>query len=198
MGPKGLNKLIQQEIDDGLVEQFPGDETDAKRAWPDGVAKGKLGVARADGRDVRLVLDTTISGVNPQAMIPEKASVPNPYDVRHHIQDSPDVPRLAMVLDVSKAHKRIRLGKRDQGLMFFEHEGKLYLYKVCHFGSSFSDWWWKRVAALPTDITHGVLWVSHAGHVYVDDWLWILLQSFGMLQASLILLNFVSQGVPLI
>ena len=59
------------------------------------------------------------------------------------------------------------------------------------------DWWWKRVAALLTDITHNVWWVSHAGLTYVDDGWWIRLQSFGILQASLALLIFVSMGVPL-
>ena len=49
------------------------------------------------------------------AVIPEKAMVPGPYDVRQHVQGSPDKPRLGLVIDVSKAHKRIKLAQADQG-----------------------------------------------------------------------------------
>ena len=81
--------------------------------------------------------------------------------------------------------------------MPFEAGGKLYHYLACHFGGAFSDFWWKRVAALVTDITHVLLWLEHAGHVYVDDWLWVLLAGYGTLHGSLIVLIFVALGVPL-
>ena len=47
------------------------------------------------------------------------------------------MPRVAMIVDVSKAHKRVRLRHRDQGLMFFEVAGQLFYYVVCHFGGAF-------------------------------------------------------------
>ena len=61
-----------------------------------------------------------MSGVNPSAVIPEKTSVPGPFDVRHQLQEHPDDDTLALVLDVSKAHKRVRLSYDDKRLILFE------------------------------------------------------------------------------
>ena len=162
--------LIENEIVDGFVVEFLGSEEDARKEWPTGVAKGRLGIAKSEGHADRLLLDTTISGVNPMTIIPEKTMVPGPYDVRHHIQPDPSKERVALVVDVSKAHKRVKLAKADRGLMLFEAANRLLEYAVCHFGGAFSDYWWKRVAALITDVTHLLLWVAHGGRVYVDDW----------------------------
>ena len=164
-----LVSLVQQEVSEGFVAEWSGSLEDARRAWPTGVAKGKLSVARSLGKADRLILDTTVSGVNPQAIIPEKTAVPGPYDVRQYIRPDPDRGRVDLVIDVAKAHKRVRLNKHDQGLMLFEAAGKLYHYLVCHFGGAFSDFWWKRVAALVMDVVHNVIWLELGGHVYVDD-----------------------------
>ena len=120
-----LHRLIQAEVDSGFAAIWNGSEEDARRAWPTGVAKGKLGIAQALGREDRLILDTTISGVNPLAAIPEKASVPGPFDIRHHVQGHPDDYFVGLTLDASKAHKRVRLARPDQGLMLFGVENVL-------------------------------------------------------------------------
>ena len=104
-------QLVHQEVLDGFVSEYAGSFEDAKAEWPTGVAKGKLSVARAPGRADRLILDTTVSGVNPLAVMPEKTAVPGPYDVRHHILPSPDSERVGLVVDVSKAHKRVKLAR---------------------------------------------------------------------------------------
>ena len=88
-----------------------------------GVAKGTLGVARSVGREDRLLLDTTVSGVNPPATIPEKTSVPGPFDVRHHPQEHPDDGTLALVINVSQAHKRVRLSHAGKGPYAFRAGG---------------------------------------------------------------------------
>ena len=122
-----LRRLIQAEVDSGFVAVWDGSEEDARAAWPTGIAKGKLGIAQALGREDRLILDTTISGVNPLAVIPEKTSVPGPYDSRHHVQEHPDDTFVALTLDASKAHKRVRRSRPDQGLMLFAFEEVLTL-----------------------------------------------------------------------
>ena len=170
-----LRRLVEQEVHDGFVAEFHGTLADAQKLWPSGVAKGKLGIARSAGHTDRLILGTTISGVNPMAIVPEKTMVPGPFDVRHHVQPNPDKRRVALVIDVSKAHKRIKLARADQGLMLFEAANRLYHYLVCHFGDTISELWWKRVAVLITYIAHSLLWTQHGGHVYVDDWLLVML-----------------------
>ena len=80
--------------------------------------------------------------------------MPWPYDAIHHLQEHPDDDTLALAIDVSKAHKRVRLHRDDQGLMLFELAGALYYYLACHFGGALSDYWWKRLAGLITDVCH--------------------------------------------
>ena len=48
-----------------------------------------------------------------------------------------------------------------------------------------------------TDICHHILGVRHAGHVYVDDWIWLFDEYFALLQASLTVMVFVGLGAPL-
>ena len=55
---------------------------EAKAFWPKGLALGKLNVVFADGKDPRLVLDSTICGVNPRCHIPERVTLPMAADLR--------------------------------------------------------------------------------------------------------------------
>ena len=63
--PQEVAALIEKEIEQGWVEQTNMSLEEAKAFWPKGVALGKLNVVFADGKDPRLVLDSTICGVNP-------------------------------------------------------------------------------------------------------------------------------------
>ena len=49
--------LVQEEVDQGWVLAYPGSLDEAQKEYPAGVAIGKLGVARSDGRAPRLVVD---------------------------------------------------------------------------------------------------------------------------------------------
>ena len=53
----------------------------AKKHWPKGTALGKLNLVLAEGRDPRLVLDSTICGVNPKCHLPEKVALPMAADI---------------------------------------------------------------------------------------------------------------------
>ena len=67
-------KLIQKELDDGFIEELP-DIVTAEQRWPKGIALGKLGVVHADGRESRLVLDSTICGMNGRCHLPANYSI---------------------------------------------------------------------------------------------------------------------------
>ena len=67
--PDDVSALIQKEIDEQWVEEFHGTLEDAQMRWPKGVAIGKLGLALSDSRPPRLVLDSTICGVNGRCTI---------------------------------------------------------------------------------------------------------------------------------
>lgn len=61
--PAITEQLIQKELADGFIEEIP-DIATAEKCWPQGIALGKLGVVHAGNRDPRLVLDSTICGMN--------------------------------------------------------------------------------------------------------------------------------------
>ena len=80
--PDDVSSLIQKEIDEQWVEEFHGTLEDAQMRWPKGVAIGKLGLALSDSRPPRLVLDSTVCGVNGRCVIPEHATLPSAQDVK--------------------------------------------------------------------------------------------------------------------
>ena len=184
LDPCVTSRLIQEDVDAGFVAEFKGDAVAAKKHWPKGIAIGKLGVAYAEGRDPRLVLDSTAPGVNPSCTIKEKTFLPSLQDLRDASTWTDDC--VGLTLDVSKAHKRVKVRPDEQGLLLFEHDGKLFHYQVCHFGATFSAYWWARLSACIHRVLHKLLWVPHFGFIYVDDWLWLLRKRFGHLHASLI------------
>ena len=141
--PDTVSRLIQEVIDAKFVQEFHGDIAQAKDRWPKGVAVGRLSVAKSDQRDPRRCLDSTIPNVNAKVQIKEKSF--------HHHQCVEDIVSARVVahsseavgptIDVSKAHKRLRIRQDECEVFLFQHCGKLYDYKVCHFGARFSAAW---------------------------------------------------------
>ena len=187
--------LIDADLEQGFVKEFEGTLADAKKRWPKGVAVGKLGVAYADGRDPRLVLDSTAPGVNPCCVINEKTFNPSLHD----LQDIGDLAEnvTALTLDVSKAHKRVKVHDEEQGLLLFEHNGRLFYYCVCHFGAKFSAYWWARVGGCMHRLLHLLVWAAHFGFLYVDDWLWLFDETVAPLHASLVVALLLVLNCPL-
>ena len=74
--PAVLQELIDKELQDGYIACFDGTEADAKLHWPKGAAIGKLNVVLAQGRDPRMVLDSTICNLNPRCHLPERVQMP--------------------------------------------------------------------------------------------------------------------------
>ena len=80
--PALLKQLLLKEINNGWVSKFDGSREDAERRWPGRTAIGKLNVVLADGKDPRLVLDSTVSNANPLCKIPEHVAPPSALDVQ--------------------------------------------------------------------------------------------------------------------
>ena len=62
-----VQDLVREEVNQGWVSPFHGDLAAAQERWPLGVAVGKLGL---DGRPARLVVDSSICGVNSRCKMP--------------------------------------------------------------------------------------------------------------------------------
>ena len=169
--PQEVEALIHKEIEQGWVERTNMSLEEAKAFWPKGVALGKLNVVFADGKDPRLVLDSTICGVNPRCHIPERVTLPMAADLR--LATQPQDSHGAFIgasLDFKAAHKQVKIRPEERGLLLFSHREVLYHYKVCHFGARFSAYWWQRVGAFLMRHIHSLLsFMPHKAWLYVDD-----------------------------
>ena len=80
--PTEVAALIQKEIDNGWVVEAKLSLEEAQKHWPSGTAVGKLNIVFAEGKEPRLVLDSTICGVNPRCHLPERVALPMASDIR--------------------------------------------------------------------------------------------------------------------
>lgn len=163
-------ELVQEEIDRGWVYEFPGTAAEAQLAFPCGIALGRLGIATSDQRPPRLVVDNSICGLNNRCRIPERSTLPSAKEVirSYPIRETrADV--MGFSLDIKSAHKRIVLKPSEQGLVGFTLDGKIFFYRVCPFGASFSAAWWSRLGAFLLRTFHRLIWLVHVAMLYVDD-----------------------------
>ena len=146
--PETLEALLRNEIEQGWVKEFTGSLEEAKQPWPQRTAIGKLNLVFAEGKEPRLVLDSSVCNANQLRSIPEHVALPSSLDVRRSFLSSDQYGAWsALALDVKAARKRIKVRPSDQGALLFAWRGKLYHYTVCHFGAKFSAYWWRRIGA---------------------------------------------------
>lgn len=189
-------ELVQKEVQDGFVECL-GPIAELSKQSKDELFFGKLGIAFST-RKPRLVLDSTISGVNPKVQIQERIFNPTMNDVRNSFPSQPESQEhIALVMDVSAAHKRIKLHPSQKGYSAFSLNGIAYQYKTCHFGATYSAYYWGRLAGFLHRVAHRILFNSHRGFIYVDDWLWVFRKEWAVIQAYLVTCFLNILGVPM-
>ena len=156
--------------------------------WPQGSAIGKLNIVTADGKEPRLVLDSTICNANTLCAVPERVSLPSALDVQRTFQHCDAFGSfVGLSLDFKAARKSVKVSPHEHGCLLFGFQQRLYHYIVCHFGAKFSAYWWQRVGSQITRILHALLSKhSHRAWLYVDDLLAMLARSSWEDQAVLI------------
>ena len=196
--PAITEQLIQKELADGLMDEIPS-IADAEKRWKQGIALGKLGVVHADNRDPRLVLDSTICGMNGRCHLPEKQRLPNLRRVSFFLSTCPPLQEelQGASIDIKAAHKRMLIKEEERGSLLFKFRNRLYAYRTAHFGAKTSAWHWGRVSAALMRLLHCLLYFRHASWVYVDDFLFLFPRSTASIQFafSIILLRVI--GAPL-
>ena len=152
--PTTVQELINKEVDAGWVEPF----------------NGTLGLALSDSRPPRLVLDSTVCGVNPQSRIPEKAALPTARDVVRSYPLRASTRKISGVsFDVKSAHKQMAVHPSYRGYLCFQFRGQIYFYKVCPFGAVISAHFWSRLGGAFQRLFHRLCYLPHASFLYVDD-----------------------------
>ena len=171
--PDTTKRLVQEELGQGWVFEFKGTLEEAKAAYPH-IAIGKLGVAFSDTRPPRLVVDSSVCGVNNRCAIPERTTLPTAKDVvRCYPLCNSNHELAGFSLDIKSAHKRICVKEAEQGLLGFTLGSKIFFYRVCPFGATFSAFWWQRLGGWILRFFHQIIWLVHAAWLYVDDYFWI-------------------------
>ena len=155
-----VDGLLDAKLQEGWIRPVPGGDAALRKQYQR-TAVGKLGVVVSPDRPPRLVVDSSVSGVTSNTCLPNKAPNPNLSDVRKCLPFCPSHDKLAaLVLDVSKAHRRIRIRPQDQGLLCFRHRSVLYQSVTLNFGARASGFYWNRLAGLLVRLTHTVCGTS--------------------------------------
>ena len=93
--------------------------------------------------------------------------------------------------DFKAARKQIQVHPDKHGLLLFRFQGKLYHYRVCHFGGRFSAFWWQRTGAFMLCPMHGLLAMPpHKAWLFVDDLLAALCRPAGGEQLAIMAIFF--------
>ena len=195
--PEIVDDLLKEELAQGWICEVPGGDAELRSRYSQS-AVGKLGLVLSDSRPPRLVVDSSISGVTASTRLPNRSSNPTLMHVRRCLPLSDAREQLcALVLDVSKAHRRLKILPADQGLLCFRHRGRLYQCLTLNFGARASGFYWSRVAGLLVRLVHRIWWVSHSALIYVDDLLCLLEKSSAPLLASVLVVLLQVLNVPM-
>ena len=101
-------------------------------------------------------------------------------------------------VDFKAAHKQVQVRPEEHGLLLFAFQGKLYHYRVCHFGGRFSAFWWQRTGAFLLRQVHGLLaWKPHKAFLFVDDLLCALFRDSAPDMFALVVLFFCAIAAPI-
>ena len=100
----------------------------------------------------------------------------------------------ALVLDVSKAHRRIKIRPQDQGLLCFRHRDRLCQCLTLNFGASY---YWSRTAGLLCRLLHRMIYVNHSLMIYVDDLICLLRKCTSPLLAAFAVIFLLALKVPM-
>ena len=182
--PETLAALVQEELANDWLEEVPLEE--ARKRWQD-IAIGKMNVVLVPDKNPRLIVDETVSGVNPGCMIPERYNLPGLCDLQAGYPLRGQQSELSSFsLDIKAAHKSLLIRERDRGLAGVTFQGRTFFYRVMPFGMSCSAYWWQRLSAFFVRTWHLLLFLAHFLSMYVDDL--ILAMSTGALDVSACLL----------
>ena len=194
--PAFTTELVQEELRQGWTFELPGTLSEAPEQYPIGVSIGKLGMATSPSRPPRLVVDSSICGLNQNCPLPERSSLPSAKDViRSFPLQNSSSNLAALSLDVKSAHKRVAIHPSEHEFVGVSWENKIYFYKASPFGATFSAHWWSRLGGFILRVFHRLLYLPHSASLYVDDF--IIVQEAKVLPLSAALSSLFCRAISL-
>ena len=138
------------------------------------VLQASLGLVHREGAAPRLIGDSSVSNANALCRIEERVELPGLRDVAAFLSRYPEQSWSAFSLDISKAHKRVKVHPSERGLSLFSlrdpcGKQRWVVYHTCTFGCSWAAYWWSRVGAVFVRLGHQLLFHMHFLCMYVDD-----------------------------
>ena len=102
--------LLRKEIANNWIVETSLSIADAREKRPLGIAVGKLNVVFAEGKEPRLVLDSTVCQVNTRCHLPERLSLPLASDLALSTQPE-DTPGafIGASIDFKAANKQVQV-----------------------------------------------------------------------------------------
>lgn len=192
-----VTNLLEEEMAAGFIAEVKGGVSELQSRYPKS-AIGKLAVIVIEGKAPRLVVDSSVSHVTDHTALPNHVSLPKISDVIACCPLGAAVEQMTgYTMDVSKAHRRIKIKPSDRGLLCFWHGTRLFQCLTLNFGARASGWWWNRVAALMVRTFHKMLRYRHALWQYVDDLLVFLDKQSAPLWASLLVILCAVLNIPM-
>ena len=106
--PDIVQSLIQEELDAGFIAHVPGGVPQLKQMYSE-TAIGKLGVVLAPGRSPRLVVDSSISMVTANTVLPNHMLLPRISDIIQCAPEGMALQQMRMVNFTDALHSTLEL-----------------------------------------------------------------------------------------
>eukprot|EP00971_Amphidinium_carterae_P097847 1936104-Amphidinium_carterae.2 len=199
---RALVANFDKEVKEGLVAG-PFESTAAVASFI-GCQESELIVgaltARPESGKTRTIYDASVTQVNDRirAHIPQVTEAPGVADLRHALalEHSQGRHLTATKMDISAAHRRVRIQKKDWKYMVAKCGSAYYVNKVGTFGVASAQYHWGRLAALLNRLCYHLTEGSY-NLVYVDDFLFLHEQTNADRDRLSVLILMLILGVPL-
>ena len=125
---------------------------------------------------LRTIHDASVNMVNKwiQANLVEKTTAPALHDLMTALHILQDEHVTLLKLDVTKAHRRIKVRKRDWKYITAKLGNEVWINKCGTYGVSSAQYYWGRMAALLIRMLYDIYPSIRWAFVYVDDYIFIL------------------------
>ena len=118
-----MDAPLDEEIKKGRIAEVPGGMAALKHQCSS-CAVGKLGLVQLPGRSPRLVVDSSVSVVTEKIVLPNRSCNPTLSHLSRCLPVGGYQEEMsALVLGVAKAHRRIKIQPKDEGLLCFHDRG---------------------------------------------------------------------------